>query len=148
MQSYHPQYPSIDDLRNKAKKRIPKFVFEYMDGGCNEDVNLAKNTSDIRQVELKPYYFNQYQGSSMKTELFGHVYDAPFGIAPIGLQGMIWPNAPEILASAATIQNIPFILSTVSTSSIERIGEITEGKFWYQLLPEIQTQILHHFIYI
>jgi len=69
----------------------------------------------------------------MKTELFGHVYDAPFGIAPIGLQGLIWPNAPEILAKAAVAHNIPFVLSTVSTASIERIGEITGGKFWFQL---------------
>ena len=69
----------------------------------------------------------------MKTTLFGHTYDAPFGIAPIGLQGLIWPNAPEILAKAAVNHNIPFILSTVSTSSIERIAEITQGKAWFQL---------------
>ena len=64
----------------------------------------------------------------MRTELFGHTYDAPFGIAPVGLQGLIWPNAPEILAKAAFEHNIPFVLSTVSTSSIERISAITEGK--------------------
>jgi L-lactate dehydrogenase (cytochrome) len=133
MQSYNSSYPAIDDLRNKAQKRIPKFVFEYLDGGCNEDVNLIKNTAEIRDVELKPYYLRKHAGSDMKTELFGHTYDAPFGIAPIGLQGLVWPNAPEILAHAAVEHNIPFILSTVSTSSIERIGEITEGKFWYQL---------------
>ena len=133
MQSYNSAYPAIDDLRNKAQKRIPKFVFEYLDGGCNEDVNLIKNTAEIRDIELKPYYLRKHAGSDMKTELFGHTYDAPFGIAPIGLQGLVWPNAPEILAHAAVEHNIPFILSTVSTSSIERIGEITEGKFWYQL---------------
>jgi L-lactate dehydrogenase (cytochrome) len=133
MQSYNSSYPAIEDLRNKAQKRIPKFVFEYLDGGCNEDVNLIKNTAEIRDIELKPYYLRKHVGSDMKTELFGHTYDAPFGIAPIGLQGLVWPNAPEILAKAAVEHNIPFILSTVSTSSIERIGEITEGKFWYQL---------------
>ena len=73
MLSYNPQYPSIDDLRNKAQKRIPKFVFEYLDGGCNEDVNLIKNTAEIRDVELKPFYLSKHKGSSMKTELFGHV---------------------------------------------------------------------------
>ncbi len=133
MQSYNSSYPAIDDLRKKAQKRIPKFVFEYLDGGCNEDVNLIRNTAEIRDVQLKPYYLRKYAGSDMKTELFGHTYDAPFGIAPIGLQGLIWPNAPEILAKSAVAHNIPFILSTVSTSSIERVGEITEGKFWYQL---------------
>jgi L-lactate dehydrogenase (cytochrome) len=69
----------------------------------------------------------------MKTELFGHTYDAPFGIAPVGLQGLIWPNAPEILAKAAFEHNVPFTLSTVSTSTIERISEITEGRAWFQL---------------
>jgi L-lactate dehydrogenase (cytochrome) len=133
MQSYNSTYPAIDDLRNKAQRRIPKFVFEYLDGGCNEDVNLIKNTAEIRDVELKPYYLRKHAGSDMKTELFGHTYDAPFGIAPIGLQGLIWPNAPEILAKAAVAHNIPFTLSTVSTSSIERISTITEGKFWFQL---------------
>jgi L-lactate dehydrogenase (cytochrome) len=130
---YNSRYPAIDDLRKKAQSKIPRFAFEYLDGGCNEDVNLYKNTTEIRDIELKPLYLTKHTGSDMKTELFGHVYDAPFGIAPVGLQGLIWPNSPEILAKAAVKHNIPFILSTVTTSSIERISEITEGKAWYQL---------------
>lgn len=135
------KYPSVDDLRNRAKQRIPKFAFEYLDGGCNEDVNLHKNTSEIREVELLPYYLSKHTGSSMKTELFGHVYDAPFGIAPVGLQGLMWPNAPEILAKSAFEHNIPFILSTVTTSSIERISEITEGKAWFQLYHPTEDSV-------
>ena len=127
------KYPSVHDLRQKAERKIPRFAFEYLDGGCNEDVNLHKNTSDIREVELLPYYLRNHIKSDMKTELFGHTYDAPFGIAPVGLQGLMWPNAPEILAKAAFDHNIPFILSTVTTSSIERIAEITEGQAWFQL---------------
>lgn len=126
-------YPSVTDLRERAKKKIPRFAFEYLDGGCNEDVNLHKNTKEIRDVELLPYYLSKHTGSQMKTELFGHTYDAPFGIAPVGLQGLMWPNAPEILAKAALEHNVPFVLSTVTTSSIERIAEITEGKSWFQL---------------
>lgn len=135
------KYPSIDDLRNKAQKKIPKFAFEYLDGGCNEDVNLYKNTKEIRDVELLPYYLSKHTGSSMKTELFGHTYDAPFGIAPVGLQGLMWPNAPEILAKAAFEHNVPFILSTVSTSSIERISEITEGRSWFQLYHPAENSL-------
>lgn len=138
---YNDNFPSVDDLREKAKQRIPKFAFEYLDGGCNEDVNLHKNTSEIREVELIPYYLRKHQHSDMKTELFGHVYDAPFGIAPVGLQGLMWPNAPEILAKAAFEHNIPFILSTVTTSSIERIGEITEGKAWFQLYHPAKDEL-------
>jgi L-lactate dehydrogenase (cytochrome) len=130
---YNPRYPSIEDLIKKAKSRVPRFAFEYLDGGCNEEINLNKNTSQIRQLELRPEYLKQHTASDMRTKLFGHVYDAPFGIAPVGLQGLIWPNSPEILASAAFKHNIPFVLSTVSTSTIERIGEITEGKAWFQL---------------
>lgn len=130
---YNPNYPSIDDLRNMAKKRMPKFAFEYLDGGCNEDINLHRNTAEIREVKLVPSYLTPFTESTLKTELFGHIYDAPFGIAPIGLQGLMWPNAPEILAKAAFDHNIPFVLSTVTTSSIERISEITEGKAWFQL---------------
>ncbi|MCY7328862.1 MAG: alpha-hydroxy-acid oxidizing protein, partial [Saprospiraceae bacterium] len=82
---------------------------------------------------LKPYYLSPHTSSDLRTELFGHVYDAPFGIAPVGLQGLIWPNSTEILAKAALAHNVPFILSTVTTSSIERIGQLTAGKFWFQL---------------
>lgn len=138
---FNSNYPSIDDLRTRAKKRIPKFAFEYLDGGCNEDVNLHKNTSEIRQIELLPYYLSKHKGSNMETELFGHVYDAPFGIAPIGLQGLMWPNAPEILAKAAFEHNIPFVLSTVTTSSIERISEITEGNAWFQLYHPTKNRL-------
>ena len=130
---FHPQYPSIDLLREKARKRIPRFAFEYLDGGCNEEVNIRKNTREIREVELVPHYLDAYSNANLETELFGHTYSAPFGIAPVGLQGLMWPNASEILAQAAVDHNIPFVLSTVSTSSIERISEITEGKAWYQL---------------
>lgn len=138
---FNSKYPSIEDLRNKAKKRIPKFAFEYLDGGCNEEVNLKRNTSEIREVQLRPNYLDNYKGASLKTELFGHVYDAPFGIAPVGLQGLMWPNASEILAKAAVEHNIPFVLSTVSTSSIERISEVTEGRAWFQLYHPVETSM-------
>ena len=127
------QYPSVSDLRKRAKFKMPKFAFDYLDGGCNDDINLNKNRTDIQKIELMPNYLSDFDESLMKTELFGHTYDAPFGIAPIGLQGLMWPNSPEILAKAAMEHNIPFILSTVTTSSIETIAEITEGKSWFQL---------------
>ncbi len=139
---YHTQYPSITDLKRKAKKRIPKFAFDYLEGGCNEEINLFKNESDFHQVTLMPQYLKKYQGVDMSTELFGHRYDAPVGISPIGLQGLIWPNAPEILAKAALTHNIPFILSTVSTSSIERIATVSEGKFWFQLYHPAEKEVL------
>ena len=129
----NPKYPSVDDLRKRAMVKMPKFAFEYLDGGCNEDINLDKNRTDLQKIELMPQYLSKFEKSEMKTELFGHTYDAPIGISPVGLQGLMWPNSPEILAEAAKKHNVPFILSTVTTSSIERIAEITEGKSWFQL---------------
>ncbi|PQV48853.1 L-lactate dehydrogenase (cytochrome) [Jejuia pallidilutea] len=130
---FDTRYPSVDDLRKRAQKKIPKFAFEYLDGGCNDDVNLLRNTSELREVQLKPNYIKNHGGSSQRTKVLGLEYDAPFGIAPIGLQGLMWPNASEILAKAAFQHNIPFILSTVTTTSIERASELTEGKAWFQL---------------
>lgn len=131
--TYNSSFPAIEDLRNGARKKMPRFAFEYLDGGCNEDLNLTKNTSELRHIELQPKYLQDYAAANLSSTIFGQTYNAPFGIAPIGLQGLIWPNAPVILAKAAVEHNIPFILSTVSTASIETIGKITEGKAWYQL---------------
>ncbi|MFK5921416.1 MAG: alpha-hydroxy acid oxidase [Verrucomicrobiota bacterium] len=132
-ETFDSRYPSIECLRRQACRRLPRFVFEYLEGGCFSEVNLRRNTEEIRQVQLEPYYLRDYPRSDQKTQLFGQTYDAPFGISPIGLQGLIWPGATEILAQAAHDQNIPFILSTVATASIEAVAEITEGKAWFQL---------------
>ena len=140
-QQINYKYPSVDDLRIRAKAKIPKFAFEYLDGGCNNDVNLKKNTSRIRDVELKPKYLVDYTPPNLKTELFGHEYDAPFGISPVGLQGLMWPKSPEILAKAAFDHNIPFVLSTVTTASIESISEITEGRAWFQLYHPTEERV-------
>ncbi len=130
---FDTRYPAMDDLRTRARRRIPRFAFEYLDGGCNEDVNLDRNRSDLRQVQLIPHYLRDFNGASTKTTLFGVEYDAPVGIAPVGLQGLMWPQAPEILARAAVKHNLPFCLSTVTTGSIETIGKITDGRAWFQL---------------
>ncbi|MEM8893175.1 MAG: alpha-hydroxy acid oxidase [Bacteroidota bacterium] len=130
---FNPQFPTVNDLRRLAKTRIPKFAFEYLDGGCNDDVNLEKNTEDIRKIELEPRYIIDREPVDLTTTLFGETYSAPFGVAPVGLQGLIWPGSCQMLAKVANQQHLPFILSTVTTGSIEEVGEITEGKAWFQL---------------
>lgn len=139
--TYDPRYPSIEDLRKKAQKKIPGFAFDYLDGGCNEEINLRKNTDEIRQIEFKPRYIQPYSGAHLQTTVFGQTYEAPFGIAPVGLQGLIWPDAPRILAKAAYEHHIPFVLSTVSTATIEEIAEITEGEAWFQLYHPAEEQL-------
>ena len=146
MDKFQRKYPSVFYLREKAKKRIPKFAFEYLDGGCNNEESLYKNTDDIRNIQLKPKYIVEKKETSIKTKIFGIEYDAPFGVAPIGLQGLIWPKSPEILAKAAFDNNIPFILSTVSTSNIEKISKITEGKAWFQLYHPAEDSITRNIL--
>ena len=133
MEVFNSKYPSTEDLRSLASKKIPTFAFEYLDGGCNEDVNITRNKSDIREIELIPNYIRKSFTPNLKTKLFDKVYDVPFGVAPIGLQGLIWPNSPNIIAEASKKYNFPFILSTVSTSDIETIAKITDGEAWFQL---------------
>lgn len=132
-EAFNSNYPSIEHLRERARQRVPRFAFEYLEGGCFSNINLQRNTDEIRQVQLRPWYLRDYPGSDLKTELFGTTYDAPFGVSPIGLQGLIWPKATEIIAKAAHQHNIPFTLSTVATASIETVAELTEGKAWFQL---------------
>ncbi|SKB48519.1 L-lactate dehydrogenase (cytochrome) [Sphingobacterium nematocida] len=138
---YNPRYPSVADLKKKAKSRIPKFAFDYLEGGCNEELNLFRNENDFDEILLKPRYLKEVGQIDTSVELFGKRYSAPFGISPIGLQGLMWPNAPEILARSATQQDIPYILSTVSTASIERIAEVSEGKAWFQLYHPTENRL-------
>ena len=138
---YNRQYPSVADLRKKAKQRIPKFAFDYLDGGCNEELNLVRNENDFDNILLKPQYLRVGEEIDMSVELFGRRYSAPFGVSPIGLQGLMWPNAPEILAKAAAKHDIPYTLSTVSTSSIERIAEVSDGKAWFQLYHPTENRL-------
>lgn len=137
----NPKYPDIEYLRAKAKKRVPRFAFDYLEGGCNSELNLKRNTEQIRDIQLRPYYLREVADPKMDVELFGKVYSAPFGIAPIGLQGLMWPKATEILAKAAFDHNIPFILSTVATASLEKISEITEGSAWFQLYHPAEADL-------
>jgi L-lactate dehydrogenase (cytochrome) len=129
---FDSRFPAMQDLRNRARKRIPGFALDYLEGGCNGEVNLRRNRTDLQEVQLRPRYLDPFSGVHLQTELFGQRFDVPFGVAPVGLQGLIWPGAPEILAKASVSQNLPFILSTVSTSSLESISELTEGKMWFQ----------------
>lgn len=137
----NPRYPDIHYLKAKGQKRVPRFAWEYLTGGCNNEVNLRRNTEKIRELTLKPYYLQPYGNIHSKTTLFGKEYDAPFGICPIGLQGMIWPKATEILAKASVDHNIPFILSTVATASLETVADITEGKAWFQLYNPVEDAL-------
>ncbi len=135
------KYPSIEHLRKKAYKRMPRFAYEYLTEGCNDDLNVSKNTSEIREVELMPTYLTDYKQSSLTKTLFGQEYSVPFGVSAVGLQSLMWPRTGEILAKAAAEHNMPFMLSTVTTLSIEEAAEITDSRFWFQLYYPAEQKI-------
>ncbi len=139
------KYPSVDMLRLGAKSKIPGFAFDYIDGGCNNNVNLDLNTSDIRKVKLKPYYLREFPNIDLGATLFGKKYNLPFGIAPVGLQGMTWPGAPKFLAETARKYNIPYVLSTVSTEDIETIAKINPDA-WFQLYHPREEELRNKLI--
>ena len=127
--------PSFLQLKALAKKRIPKFAFDYLEEGCNDGLAVTHNRKALDSVRLQPRYLEPAGETNMKTKLFQKTYDLPFGIAPVGISCMIWPKSAEILARAAKKSNIPFVLSTLSTTSIERAGELAEDCLWMQLYP-------------
>ncbi|MCR9246781.1 MAG: alpha-hydroxy-acid oxidizing protein [bacterium] len=135
------RYPSVEHLRARGRRRTPAFAFDYLDNGCHDNLNMRRNTDELREVRLEPRYVLDYAGADLSTELFGERYAAPFGIAPIGLQGLIWPHATEILAAAAHAADIPFVLSTVTTASIERVAELTAGRAWFQLYHPVEDAL-------
>ncbi len=141
MSRFNSEYPSAEHLMAKARRRMPGFAYDYLTGGCFSEVNLDRNIADIRNIQLKPWYLGDFDGASQETELFGETYDSAFGVAPVGLQGLMWPKSCEYLAKAAKDHNIPFVLSTVGTASIETIAEITEGKFWFQLYHPAEDEL-------
>lgn len=127
------RFPSIATMEDAARRRSPRFAYEYMALGIGRGVGLARNRSALDDVTLVPRYIDAAAAPDMATELLGQTYDAPFGVAPIGLGGLIWPKAAEHLASAARAHNIPFALSTFATASIETIAPLAGAQGWFQL---------------
>ncbi len=115
-----------------GRKRIPKFAWDYMSGGIGRETVLRENISSLDRVKLNPRYLTaEADQPDTQQAILDQTFDYPFGVAPIGLSGIVWPRAAEHLASAAKAHGLPFTLSGFATSSIEQIGEIG-GRLWFQ----------------
>jgi L-lactate dehydrogenase (cytochrome) len=136
----------IADLKQRARQRIPTFAFEYLTGGCNDEHALHNNRLALDQTYLEPTYLSKSAGANLAVKLFDQYYDSPFGVAPLGLSGLIWPKASQYHASAALNANIPFVLSTLASASIEQAAQCAGKNFWFQLYPpsdiEIRTDLM------
>ena len=128
-------YPEINDLKKRAKGRVPHVSWEYLNCGTGDERGVLRNEEGLAQVTLLPRFMKGYQEPELSTTLFGRRYDAPFGVAPIGLTGLIWPRAEHILATMANQYRIPYCLSTVATQTPEEIGPLVGDMGWFQLYP-------------
>jgi len=129
------RFPSVAHLQEHARKRIPHFAWEYLDSGEMAEATRDDNIDALQRVTLTPRFMKGLMTPVVETELFGHCYDAPIGIAPVGLTGLIWPGADQALAACGANANIPYVASTVSTGLAEEIGPIADGRGWFQLYP-------------
>jgi L-lactate dehydrogenase (cytochrome) len=127
------RFPTVDDLRSRARWRVPRFAFDFVDGGANEETCVARNRAAFQAVELLPRYCIDPKGTAIEVELFARRYAAPIGISPMGSPGLMWPGAEEYMARAAQAARIPFVLATPANTAIERIAEVAPDVFWFQL---------------
>lgn len=135
------KYPSVADLKKRAGRRIPYFAWEYLDSGTGFEECLDRNRNALRRITLVPRFLKGDFTPQIETELFGTDYNAPFGIAPVGLSGLMWPKAENILAKTAATHRIPYALSMVANQSPETIGPITDGMGWFQLYPPRDEEV-------
>ena len=130
---YSDNYPSIADLEIPAKRRIPFFAWEYLDSGTGLERLVPHNRERLQAIEMVPRFFDGNFKIPLQTKLLGETYDSPFGIAPVGMTGLMWPGGEKLLAKTAARNNIPYGLSTVACQTPETVGPLCEGNGWFQL---------------
>lgn len=120
-------------LRSKAKKRLPRIVFDYLEGGAEDEVTLSRNKTDYDRWHLIPQRLTDLSRVQTTTTLFDQTLSFPLLVAPTGLNGLFWPNGDIALARAAEKTGVPFVLSTASNNSIEEVAAHAGGQLWFQL---------------
>ncbi|MDW4499926.1 alpha-hydroxy acid oxidase [Sulfitobacter sp. D35] len=124
---------SIDDLRARAKRRIPRFAFDLVDGGAEGERNMRRNIEAFEEIALVPRYMVDVAEIDTKAEIFGQTYDQPFGQAPIGMLNAFWPDADLKLARLCKRENVPYVASSAASTTLEQLAEAADGNGWFQL---------------
>ena len=124
---------SIPDFRELARRRLPHFLFEYIDGGSYSETTLRRNVEDLRDIALRQRVLRDVSGLDLSTELFGQKLKLPVALAPIGLAGMNARRGECQAVRAAETAGIPFTLSTVSACSLSEVANAASKPFWFQL---------------
>lgn len=123
---------TVEDARLTAKRRLPKMVFDYIDGAAGRELLADENIKAFHQIKLQPRALINVEGRRLETTFLGREWGLPFGIAPMGMCDLAWPGADRKLAVAAGTFNIPLTLSTMGSSTIEQTRERAGDNAWFQ----------------
>ncbi len=127
------KYYCIEDFRVGAQQRMPRVIFDYVDGAAGFETSSRLNREVIEQVRLLPRVLVDIRQRELAKKFLGRTWGLPFGIAPMGMCNLAWPNTDKVFAAAAVDHGIPVCLSTFGSSSIEDMGESASGNGWFQL---------------
>ena len=128
-----PVITNIEDLRQLARKRIPRAIFDYVDRGSYDEISYRANTDDLKAIRFRQRVLVDASNRSLATTMLGEKVTMPIAIAPTGLTGLMHGNGEMVAARAAENAGVRFTLSTMSICSIEDVRSATKGPFWFQL---------------
>ncbi|MCV2865834.1 alpha-hydroxy acid oxidase [Defluviimonas sp. WL0075] len=131
----HQRYPAISDLRNRARARLPRFVWDYLDSATGNEATQRRNRAELDKVLFRPSILHGEMTPDLGARLLGQNFPLPFGMAPVGMSGLIWPDAERRLARAAATAGLPFCLSTVASRTPEDVAPALGQHGWFQLYP-------------
>jgi L-lactate dehydrogenase (cytochrome)/(S)-mandelate dehydrogenase len=137
---------NVADMRERARRRLPKIAFDFIDGGVESEHGMERNATAFRRYRLVPRYLLDVSKRSMATEIFGRTYAMPYGISPTGAAGLYRREADILIGRAAKAANVPFILSCSSTNSVARVAEAAQGNLWFQLYPTKDPRFAKGFV--
>ncbi len=135
------RYPALSDLKAACKRRVPWFVWEYLDSATGREAVKPRNRAALERVLFRPAVLRGPVTPDLTTRLLGRDHAMPVGIGPLGMSGLVWPFAEATLARTARAQALPYCLSTVATRTPEEIGPLTGDCGWFQLYPPRDADI-------
>ncbi len=124
---------NLDDIRELARRKLPRIAFDFIDGGADDEHCLRRNREAFQQYRLLPRYLVDVSRRDQSTLLLGRRYASPFGISPTGLAGLFRPDADLLLARAAQKADIPFLLSSAANGALEDVVKAAPEHVWFQM---------------
>lgn len=124
---------NVGDFRSIARRRLPRAVFDYVDGAAGDERGTSRNAAALQRILFRPHALTDVSSRDLSVPLFGAALPLPIVIGPTGLNGVVRPGGDLALARAAARAGLPFVLSTASTSSIEEVARACDGEKWFQL---------------